>query len=641
MNLLTVTKLRKAYGERPLLQDISFGISDSDKIGIIGVNGSGKSTLLKIIAGSEMPDEGQVTRLGGLRIEYLPQNIEIDPERNVMEQVFRGESANLKLIGQYERAASSESTTPEVLMDLIQKMDEMDAWSLEQEAKVILTKLGIFDFDAKMGMLSGGQRKRVALAAALINKADLLILDEPTNHLDHLTIEWLETYLKSQKSALMMITHDRYFLDRVVNEIMELDNGSVYMYTGNYAQYLSQKSERETEAEAREARKMNLYRRELAWIRRGAQARSTKQKARIQRFESLKESMSSETKDRFEMDIAGTRLGKKVIEIESMRFSYGDRLMIDHFSYTVQRYDRIGIVGENGAGKSTLMRLMAGELHPDDGEISWGETVKIGYFAQEMAEMPGDMRAVEWIKEGGEYVETASGERITASQMMERFLFSSDLQWSYIGKLSGGEKRRLQLLRVLMEAPNVLMLDEPTNDLDTQTLTVLEAYLEYFRGTVILVSHDRYMLDKIADKLLILRGDGSVIERSGNYAFLVEDVLKELSETTATPLKSEVLKNKGERDGQKSESNVQGETKKNKPIRFSFKEQKEWEKIEDDMAALEQRVGDLEEQIKAAGSDYMALEALLPEKEKAESDLSEKMERWVYLSAIAEEMEGQ
>jgi ATP-binding cassette subfamily F protein uup len=517
MNLLSAEGITKSYSEKKLFNNISLGINDGDKIGVIGINGTGKSTLLKVIAGVEELDDGRIIRSNGLQIEYLSQNPAFEEDSTVIQQVFKGNSPVMKLLREYEEALNNNSS-PERIMKLTQQIDLLNGWTLESEAKSILSKLGILDFTAKVGTLSGGQRKRIALAAALIQPSNLLILDEPTNHLDNDTIDWLEQYLNKRKGALLMVTHDRYFLDRVVNVIIELDRGNLYSYKGNYTEFLEKKSERMEREEASEAKRQNLLRKELAWIRRGAKARTTKQKARIDRFEKLSSQEVDIVEDKIDISVGSSRLGKKVIEINNISKAYGNRTLIKNFDYTVLRDDRIGIVGPNGMGKSTLINIIAGKLEGDGGYVDLGETVKIGLYSQETNFLKEDMRVIEYIRETAEYLTTAEGEKITASQMLERFLFPPESQWTPIEKLSGGEKRRLYLLKVLMEAPNVLLLDEPTNDLDIETLTILEDYIDNFQGAVIAVSHDRYFLDRIAEKIFAFKEGGEIVQYSGNYS---------------------------------------------------------------------------------------------------------------------------
>ncbi|MBB6214397.1 ATP-binding cassette subfamily F protein uup [Anaerosolibacter carboniphilus] len=631
MNLLNVENVSKSYSEKPLLNHINLGINEGDKIGVIGINGTGKSTLLKIIAGIEVSDEGRVMKGSSVVIEYLSQNPYFDPEANVLTQVFKGESPVMKALREYEEAIQNPDTPNEKIIKLSHDMDTMNGWSIESEAKTVLTKLGITDFQAKVGTLSGGQKKRIALAAALINPSDLLILDEPTNHLDNDTIDWLEQYLNKRKGALLMITHDRYFLDRVVNEIIELDQGSLYLYKGNYNNFLEKKLEREEMEAATERKRQSLLRNELAWIRRGARARSTKQKARIERFEKLKEAGIDLNEEKLEISVASSRLGRKVIELAHVSKAFDDKEVIHDFSYTVLRDDRIGIIGPNGMGKSTLINLLAGILQPDQGKIEVGETVKIGMFAQETSHMDDDLRVIEYIREGAEFVRTADGERISASQMLERFLFPPGLQWTPIGRLSGGERRRLHLLRILMEAPNVLLLDEPTNDLDIETLTILEDYLEYFSGAVIAVSHDRYFLDKIADKIFAFKGRGRIQQYTGNYSDYKESSIHEADNDVVekdTTTKKADASNKGDRGREKE-----------KPLKFSFKEQREYEEIDDVIADLERKIQETEEKLDNAATDYTLLQQLSAEKEALERQLEEKMERWMYLNELAEKIE--
>lgn len=623
MNLISIENISKAYSEKQLLNNINLGINDGDKIGLIGINGTGKTTLLKIIAGIEEPDDGRVIKGVNVNIEYLPQDIDFNLDATVVEQVFKGNSKNIQLVRRYEEAIMNPDTKNEEILRLTQEMDETNAWDLESEAKAVLTQLGINDFSEKIGNLSGGQRKRIALASALINPAELLILDEPTNHLDNDTIDWLEDYLSRRKGALLMITHDRYFLDRVVNQIIELEDGKIYSYKGNYNYFLEKKLEREEMELASEKKRKSLLRKELAWIMRGARARSTKQKARIERFNELNDREVILSNEKLDVSVGGTRLGRKVIEINNIEKSFEGKRVIDNFSYIVLRDDRVGILGPNGSGKSTLMNIISDRLESDNGTVDIGETVKIGYFAQENLSMDNDTRAIEYIKEGGEFIRTAEGEKITASQMMERFLFPKELQWTPIGKLSGGEKRRLHLLRVLMEAPNVLLLDEPTNDLDIDTLTVLEDYIEEFPGAVIIVSHDRYLLDKVVEKLFVFEGNGKIVGYTGNYEYF-----KEISKSENS---SGIIENKPEKKERQED--------KNRQLKFSFNEQREWNEIDDIIASLENEIIEIDSKIEEASSDYARLQELLEYKQKIEKELEDKMERWLYLSELAEKIE--
>ncbi|MDR7871218.1 MAG: ABC-F family ATP-binding cassette domain-containing protein [Tissierellaceae bacterium] len=620
MILLNIENVSKAYTDRILLDNVSFGIHEGDKIGLIGVNGAGKSTLLKLLANVEVPDSGRIIRSNDVNIEYLSQDIDIDPNANIIEQVFRGSSENMQVLRRYNKAVSNPNTSKEDIIKLSQEMDSKGIWELESEAKNVLTQLGIHDFEQKMENLSGGQRKRVALASALINPSDLLILDEPTNHLDNETINWLEDYLSKRKGALLMITHDRYFLDRVVHKILELDMGKLYSYEGNYAYYLERKAERENIELASERKRQSIYRKELAWMKQGAKARSTKQKARIQRFQDLGDRELVLDKKELDIAIGTSRLGRKIIEINNISKSYDNNKLIDNFSYTVLRDDRVGILGANGMGKSTLLKIISGKLEPDSGSVEIGETVKLGIFEQETADMDDEQRAIEYIKDGGEFVKTIDGDRISASQMMEKFMFSKDLQWAPIGKLSGGEKRRLYLLRVLMESPNVLILDEPTNDLDIQTLTILEDYLEDFPGAVIIVSHDRYLLDKVVEKVFVFEGDGSIVQYTGNYAYFKE-IQKEKEVQEKAPKKEKVREKK-------------------KTLKLSFNEQREWDVIDEEIANLEEKMDNIDKEIEACATDYVKLQELLNEKELIEQQLEEKMDRWVYLSELVEQIEN-
>jgi ATP-binding cassette subfamily F protein uup len=631
MNLLSAENISKSYSEKQLLNNISLGINEGDKIGLIGVNGTGKSTFLKILAGHEETDQGRVLVGNSVKIEYLSQNPSFDTEATVLQQVFKADSPVMKLIREYEEALQNPEAS-ERIIKLTHSMDAMNAWTIESEAKTILTKLGIADFSAKVGTLSGGQRKRIALAAALINPSDLLILDEPTNHLDNDTIDWLEQYLNKRRGSVIMITHDRYFLDRIVNEIIELDKGSLYLYKGNYSTFLEKKAEREELEAASDKKRQGLFKKELAWIRRGAKARTTKQKARIDRFETLSEQLVDTSEEKFEISVGSSRLGKKIVELEHINKAFGEKKVLEDFTYIVLRDDRVGIVGPNGSGKSTLMNIISGIVKQDSGTVDIGETVKIGYYSQETSHMNESMRAIEYIKEAAEYIENAEGYKITASQMMERFLFSGTMQWTPIAKLSGGERRRLFLLRVLMEAPNVLLLDEPTNDLDIETLTILEDYLEDFRGAVISVSHDRYFLDRMAEKIFLFEGEGKVKQYTGNYS-----EFKEINAAEEEVNNKSVDKNKN--NVNKSLDTV--DKKKEKSLKFSFKEQKEYTEIDIVVADLESKIEETEEKISNTSSDYTLLQQLIAEKEDLEQQLEEKMERWVYLNELAERIENE
>ena len=637
MNLLSAENISKSYSEKKLLGNVNLGINEGDKIGLIGINGTGKTTLLKIIAGVERADEGAVVRGNSVRIEYLPQNPYFDPEATVLEQVFKGNSPIMKLIRDYSEAVSRQENSDERLLQLTHDMDVMNAWNLESEARTVLTKLGITDFSAKTDTLSGGQRKRIALAAALVNPSELLILDEPTNHLDNDTIDWLEQYLNKKSGALLMITHDRYFLDRVVNQIIELERGNLYSYKGNYSHFVEKKLEREEMEEASGKKRKSLLRKELAWIKKGAKARTTKQKARIERFDKLSARTGPERDEKLQISAASSRLGKKIIELEHIEKSFANTRVIDDFNFSLLRNDRVGIVGPNGSGKTTLLNIIDGRAEPDSGRVEVGETVKIGLYSQEIQHIDGSLRVIEYIKEGAEFLSTAEGHKISAAQMLERFLFPPALQWSLIENLSGGEKRRLILLKVLMEAPNVLLLDEPTNDLDIETLTILEDYLEGFLGAVIAVSHDRYFLDRMAEKILSFEGKGSIVQYPGNYSDFQEKRGSRcqnvnISNKTVGKVKEAVDKKTGAAD--KADPGKMRE----KPLKFSFKEQKEYAEIDEAIAEIEGKINSITTKIDEAAADYILLQQLLAEKEDLDDQLQEKLERWVYLSELAEKI---
>ncbi|ELC8466774.1 ABC-F family ATP-binding cassette domain-containing protein [Clostridium perfringens] len=636
MNLITLENISKSYSEKILANNVSLGINEGEKIGLIGVNGTGKSSFLKIVAGVEEPDEGTVTKGNRVRIEYLAQTPDYDDNATVLEQVFKGNSEEMRILREYEELLEKidkgevKENDSERLIKLQGKIDALNLWDMESEAKNVLTKLGITNFEEKVGNLSGGQKKRIMLAAALITPCELLILDEPTNHLDNETISWLEEYLNSRKGALLMITHDRYFLDRVTNRILELDRGRLFSYDGNYSVFLEKKMERIAIEKASEEKRQNLMRKELAWVRRGAKARTTKQKARLQRFDELVNQEGFIENENIEISVMGTRLGKKIIEIEHLNKSFGDKKIVDDFNYIVLRSDRIGIVGPNGIGKSTLMGMIEGKVAPDSGEIIKGETVKIACFSQEDTHMHPEMRAIDYIKEAGEYLQTATGERITASQMCEKFLFDGTLQWTMIGMLSGGERRRLHLLRVLMEAPNVLLLDEPTNDLDIETLNRLEDYLDDFGGVVITVSHDRYFLDRICNKIFSYKGNGKIDIYTGNYG----DYLLSKEEEAVNNKEKEVVVDKN-----KKEPSVDKNKNKGKVLKFSFKEQREFETIDEEIMTLEEKIEELDSLMAKHASEYGRLQELMEEKAKVEEELAFKYERWEYLNELAAQIE--
>ena len=590
--LLSAEHLSKNYGMKTLLEDASIYLEQGEKIGVIGINGTGKSTLLRLLSGTEVPDEGTVRRDPNVQVSYLRQNPEMDPDATILQQVFLGFPGDFRELKEFE-------------------------------AKTMLTKLGLPEFDQKIGTLSGGQRKRVALCTALIHPADVLLLDEPTNHLDAYMVEWLEQWLRSFRGGIIMVTHDRYFLERVCNRICQAERGKLYFYEANYSRYLELRQQRYDYAQAAERKRQTLLRQEYQWIIRGPQARGTKAKDRIRRYAELKAQDAPELQSTVQTAAMSSRLGKKTIELTNVEKSYGERQVLKPFSYLLGREDRVGVVGRNGAGKSTLLELIAGKIQPTSGEITWGETVKIGYFSQEGKELDLSQRPYDYIHEIAATVNTAEG-TFSASQMLERFLFDGDLQYSTIGALSGGERRRLYLLGVLMSAPNVLLLDEPTNDLDIETLTILEDYLASFDGIVIAVSHDRYFLDKIATQIFEVSDSGEVLRYTGGYT----DYLEKRRESTPV---GKVRKEKKE---------APRESKPQK-LRFSYKEQREYTVIEEEIAALEEKIAQADRDVAANATDYTALQRLTEEKEQLEGELEEKMDRWMYLSELAEKIETQ
>ncbi|MBU8771256.1 MULTISPECIES: ABC-F family ATP-binding cassette domain-containing protein [Cytobacillus] len=624
MKMISVENVTKTYGEKELFNDISFTIAEKERAGLIGVNGTGKSSLLKVIAGVDLPDSGEIVTPRDYTISYSAQQPELNYDLTVLEQVFAGDAPILVLQREYEQALLELSMHPEDsdiqqnLFELQKRMDTLDAWEVNTDAKTILTKLGIEEFSKKIGELSGGQKKRVALAQVLIQSPDLLILDEPTNHLDFESVKWLEEYLGRYRGALLLVTHDRYFLDRVTNRMFELEGGNLYSYKGNYAAFLEAKAVREENEAAAIDKQKNLFRRELEWIRRGAKARTTKQKARIQRFETLDSQLASvKSSEKLDMSLSGSRLGKQVFELESASKKYGTQTILDHFDLLVKPGDRIGIIGRNGTGKSTLLNILAGRIPLDSGKRIIGQTVKIAYYTQESEDMDENKRMIEYLKETAEVVETSDGKTISAAQMLERFLFPAYSHGTPIRKLSGGEKRRLYLLKILMSEPNVLLLDEPTNNLDTQTLTVLEDYLEDFPGVVITVSHDRYFLDKVAEQLLVLKGEGKIESYYGNYSeFLESENAKPVQEADHAPKKAR-------------------ETKPKKK-RMSYKEKKEWEEIEGKIEAAESRLEAISSEMASIGSDFEKGQALVEEETKLNEELEYLIERWSYLSEAAE-----
>ena len=616
MNLLTIEHLTKSYTERLLFDDTAFSINEGEKVGVIGINGTGKSTLLKIAAGLEEPDQGSVVKGRNLYIRYLPQNPVFEPGYTVLESVIRENEGHEQ------------------------------AWDLEGQAKNMLMKLDVPDWTAKIETLSGGQRKRVALASVLLSTADLLILDEPTNHLDSAMADWLEEYLKKFRGALLMITHDRYFLDSVTNRIVELDKGKLYSYQTNYEGFLELKAERMAMEEASERKRQSILRVELEWMKRGARARSTKQKGRIQRFEALSAKSGPEYDGEVELGSIASRLGRTTVELKNLSKAYDGKTLIRDFSYIFLKNDRVGFIGPNGSRKSTLMKMIAGWVKPDSGEIEIGQTVKLGYFSQENEAMDNDLRVIDYIKNVAEYVRTPDGS-VSASQMLERFLFPPSVQYTVIGTLSGGEKRPVYLLRILMDAPNVLILDEPTNDLDIRTLTILEDYLDSFQGIVITVSHDRYFLDRVVRRIFAFEGDGKICQYEGGFTdYQASRQEREEAEETAGARagreKGREAAGDGEADGSQEKNSrknwKEGQVKK---LKFTYMEQKEWETIEDEIAKLEQRIEELGPEIDRAARDYAKLSALMKEKEETEALLEQKMERWMYLNDLSERIAQQ
>lgn len=605
MILLNATNLTKSYTEKPLLENLSLYINERDKIGLIGVNGTGKSTLLRIAAGLEEADSGIITMTKGVRTGFLPQMPTFSEKNTVLEQVMHNVTAN-------------------------------NRESMEYECKSMLLELGIHEFNKPIEQLSGGERKRVAMASIFVSPAELLILDEPTNHIDSDTVEWLEGYLSRFKGAILMVTHDRYFLDRVTNHILELNNGSIYRHEGNYAYYLESKATREEMAIASERKRKTLYRRELEWIRRGAQARSTKAKSRIERFEELEKNKLVLNESKLQMNSVASRLGKKVIELKNISKSYGSKKLISNFTYTVLRDDRIGIIGQNGCGKSTLLKLILGLVQPDSGTIEIGETVKIGYFSQENEALNEDLRVIDYIQSIAYNVITEDG-TITASQMLERFLFPSSLHSVRINRLSGGEKRRLYLLSILMSAPNVLLFDEPTNDLDIDTLTILEDYLDHFPGAVLIVSHDRYFVDRIVFRTFVYEEDGQIGHYPGGYTDYIEIRKLESKEAKASKEPSASIKKTEEKQDLSASTN----SNTRKKLKFTFNEQREFDTIDDEIATLEKQISNVEVQMTTAASSYAKLQELSEEKKQLENNLAEKMDRWLYLNDLAEKINQQ
>ena len=615
MNILTADNITKAYGERRLLDGASFFLQEGEKVGIIGINGTGKSTLLKILAGMEEPDEGKVIRAQGMVVRFLPQHPSFRPEDMLIEALLR------------ENGKTEEEAT-----DLI------------TDAKNMMTRLGITDFNETCGHLSGGQKKRLALISVLLTPSDLLILDEPTNHLDGDMAEWLEEVLKKRKNAVIMVTHDRYFLDSVAGRIIEIDRGKIYSHETNYSGYLEEKISREEMAEAAERKRQSLLRTELAWVQRGARARSTKQKARLERYEELKNRKTESVSANVELSSVSNRMGRTTIELNHISKSYPGKELIRDFSYIFLKNDRVGFVGRNGCGKTTLMKMITGAVQPDAGDIEIGKTIKIGYYAQE-CDMPDDKRVIDYIRDVAEIIDTTEG-KVTAARMLEKFLFSGEDQYGLVGKLSGGEKRRLNLCRVLMEAPNVLILDEPTNDLDIATLTILESYLDTFQGIVIAVSHDRYFLDRTMKRIFAFEGDGIIRQYEGNYSdYLLRksveaEMLKEADGSGRNAGRAE--KEADKEAASAKNGGAEGATDKKstwdpgkRKLKFSYKEQKEYETIEQDIADMEQQIADLEASIPNYASDFVKLQEINQKTEELKAALEEKMDRWMYLEELA------
>ena len=599
MNLLTMEHIIKSYTDRILLNDIGFSISENEKIGVIGINGMGKSTLLKVVAGIEPYDSGKISMRSQVKICYLPQTPVFESGTTVLKAAVEG------------------------------NIDEMNQWTVEADAKAMLNQLGFTEYDEKIEHMSGGQKKRIALVNALLTSADILVLDEPTNHLDNAMSEWLEEYLIQFRGAVLMVTHDRYFLDRVVNRIVEVDNGKLYSYPGNYSEFVRLKEERQNMALATERKRKSLLRTELEWLSRGARARSTKQKAHIDRIKAMQEIQDIQEEKRVSMSSVASRMGNKTIELSDISKSYGERVLIKDYNYIFLKNDRIGIIGPNGCGKTTLLKIINGIVRPDTGTVEMGQTLRVGYFSQENEYMDDSEKVIDYVKEVGEYITTPEG-KITASQMLENFLFDGAMQWSRIEKLSGGEKRRLYLLRVLMSSPNVLILDEPTNDLDIQTLTILEDYLDRFDGIIIIVSHDRFFLDRTVNRIFSFEGEGEIRQFEGGYSdYLIRKELEAVPEEKVSAGKAEKADKDANKDAWKQHE---------KKIRFTYKEQKEFESIDDDIAELEGQIEKLDQEIAQNVTNSARLNDLLKEKEQAEQALDEKMDRWVYLNDLNEQI---
>ena len=610
MNLFTMENITKSYTDRVLLDDVDFGINENEKIGVIGVNGMGKSTLLKVVAGIEEADAGKISMGNQVKICYLPQTPVFTPGTTILQAAVGG------------------------------NMEEWNRWTIEADARSMLNQLGFADYEEKVEHMSGGQKKRVALVNALLTPADILILDEPTNHLDNAMSEWLENYLISFRGAVLMVTHDRYFLDRIATRIVEVDKGKLYSYPGNYAKFVELKEERQNMALATERKRKSLLRTELEWLHRGARARSTKQKAHIDRIQAMQEMKDIQEEKQVLLTSTASRMGNKTIELSDISKSYGNHLLIRDYNYIFLKNDRIGIIGPNGCGKTTLLKIINGIVKPDTGTIEIGQTIRIGYFSQENEYMDDSMKVIDYVKEAGEYIQTSDG-RITASQMLERFLFEGAIQWSKIEKLSGGEKRRLYLLRILMSAPNVLILDEPTNDLDIQTLTILENYLDGFDGIIIVVSHDRYFLDRTVRRIFAFEGEGAIRQYEGGYSdYLIRKELEGLPDMTVKSMGvgSAVQTEKSGSENSAEDSRATWK-KHDKKLKFSYKEQREFETIDEEITALEEKIEVLDAQMLENASNSVKLNELLEKKEEVSQQLDEKMDRWVYLNDLNEQIQ--
>ncbi len=625
MNLLTVDHVTKVFTQRKIFEDASFYLQEQEKVGVIGINGTGKSTLLKMIAGIEEPDSGEVIYANQIVVHYLPQMPEFDPDATVLESVLSYAS-----VGSVHKESNK---------------DEHEMWNLESSAKSMMTKLGIYDFDEKTGHLSGGQKKRLALVAVLLTPCDVLLLDEPTNHLDAEMAEWLENYLKNYRGAMIMVTHDRYFLDSVCNRIVEVDHGKIYSYETNYSGYLEARAQRIESMEVGERKRQAFLKKEIEWIRRGAKARTTKQKARIERYETLRDQKAMQADKQVEMSSISSRMGRTTVELSHIHKEYEDRVLIDDFSYIFLKQDRIGFVGANGCGKTTLMKMIDKRIEPDSGEVIIGQTIKIGYYTQEIEQDPSagiaymdpKLRVIDYIKNTAEFVRTQDG-LISASAMLDKFLFPPEEQYGLIEKLSGGEKRRLNLLRVLMEAPNVLILDEPTNDLDITTLAILEDYLDNYEGIVITVSHDRYFLDRVVRRIFAFEEGGQLRQYEGGYTDYRNKAIAEgrlTGSVDSTQTKPEVREASGEKTDAKSTWTHE------KKLKFTYKEQKEYETIEDDIAAMEERMEAIDDEMVKNAHDFVKLNELTKEKSALETSIEEKMERWAYLEELAAKIAAQ